>query len=86
MWESVEALRSFVFGTEHLDYLRRRREWFHHMAEAWVALWRIEVGHRPDAAEADEHLRLIRAQGPSPQSFDLKHPFAAPVYDPSSTA
>src|SRR5215211_1575777 len=28
VWESVEALKSFVYKTEHVDFLRRRREWF----------------------------------------------------------
>src|SRR6185503_6091840 len=28
VWESVEALRAFMYRTAHLDFLRRRREWF----------------------------------------------------------
>jgi len=39
VWESVEALGEFVFGSGHLDVLRRRREWFEKMATAYVALW-----------------------------------------------
>ena len=28
VWETVEALRAFAYRTTHVEYLRRRREWF----------------------------------------------------------
>src|SRR5689334_10396994 len=28
VWESVEALRTFVYRSVHLEPMRRRREWF----------------------------------------------------------
>jgi len=34
VWDSVEALREFVFRSEHSAYLRRRFEWFGKLAEA----------------------------------------------------
>ena len=34
VWDSVEALREFVFRSEHAGYLRRRSEWFEKLAEA----------------------------------------------------
>jgi hypothetical protein len=55
-WESLHALASFVFESEHVNYLRRRRDWFHRMSEPWVALWWVKAGHRPDSEEADEPL------------------------------
>ena len=30
VWESVEALRDYIYRSPHLDYMRRRREWFDH--------------------------------------------------------
>ena len=30
VWTSVEALRTYVYRTVHLESLRRRQEWFHH--------------------------------------------------------
>src|ERR687885_807813 len=31
VWESLEALRTFVYASRHLDVMRRRREWFQRM-------------------------------------------------------
>src|SRR5438034_10821804 len=44
VWESIEALGEFVFASRHLDVLRRRRDWFEKMAEAYLALWWIPAG------------------------------------------
>ena len=38
VWASLEALRGFVYATRHLDVMRRRREWFHRMADPYLAL------------------------------------------------
>src|SRR6201996_5248383 len=37
-WESVEALAAYVYGDAHRAVLRRRREWFEQMKDAYVAL------------------------------------------------
>src|SRR5690348_1256667 len=47
VWESVEALASFVYGDAHRAVLRRRREWFERMAEMYAAVWWIPRGHIP---------------------------------------
>src|SRR6266487_3939413 len=39
VWESVEALAAFVYSDTHRSVLRRRREWFQPMAEAYTAMW-----------------------------------------------
>lgn len=85
VWESIEALRAFVLESEHLRYLRRRREWFHHMAEASTVLWWIDAGHRPDSREADARLRRLREHGPTADAFDLRHPFVPPLAEPTAT-
>src|SRR5438094_9735846 len=38
VWESREQLWDFVYRTEHLDFLRRRREWFQKLAEPYLVL------------------------------------------------
>src|SRR5271170_4480432 len=38
VWESVEALAAYVYSDIHRQVLRRRRQWFERMAEAYVAL------------------------------------------------
>ena len=43
VWESVEALAAYVYSDTHRHVLRRRREWFTRMAEAYAAMRRITV-------------------------------------------
>ena len=79
VWESVEALRQFVYGNrDHRDAMRRRREWFHKMAELFVVLWWIPAGHIPTVKEAEERLTLLRAVGPSPDAFTFRQHFSPP--------
>jgi hypothetical protein len=80
VWESREALWNFVYRSPHLDLLRRRREWFHRVAEPYTLMWWVPDGHRPSLAESMERLRLIRAQGPGPDAFTFKE-----FYEPGSS-
>jgi hypothetical protein len=78
LWESLETLWAFTYASRHLDMLRRRREWFHRMADAHLALWWVQAGHIPTVAEAVARLELLRRRGPSPDAFTLREPFPAP--------
>jgi hypothetical protein len=69
VWESVDALRAFVFKTEHVDFLRRRREWFTPYEGAYLALWWVPDGHIPSVEEAMERLAHIGEHGPSEYAF-----------------
>src|SRR5882672_8378660 len=65
VWRDIEALHKYVYSTEHLEIMRRRREWFQRMNEAYLVLWWIRTGHRPTIAEALDKLALLRSRGPS---------------------
>jgi hypothetical protein len=83
VWASLEALRGFVFESRaHVDVLRRRREWFERMAEAFTALWWVPQGHLPSVAEAEERLALLRSLGPSDLAFTFKRHFPPPTEAP----
>ncbi|MGZ5361671.1 MAG: DUF3291 domain-containing protein, partial [Solirubrobacterales bacterium] len=56
VWESVNALWSFIYDGGHLDVLRRRREWFSRVAEAHQALWWVPAGSVPSVGYAEERL------------------------------
>jgi hypothetical protein len=58
VWESIEALRAFTYGRDglHAPVMARRREWFHHMEQPYLALWWVPAGHIPEPAEAVERL------------------------------
>jgi hypothetical protein len=70
VWESLEALRAFVYRDHaHLAVLRRRREWFHKHAQAFQVLWWIPDGHIPTVTEAEERLDTPQRHGATPEAF-----------------
>jgi hypothetical protein len=85
VWESLDALRGFVYRLpDHVEVLRRRREFFARSHEDTVALWWIPAGSIPTVAEAEERLTLLRALGPSPDYFTFKRFFPPPGESPSA--
>ncbi len=78
VWESLEALREFVYGNDHRELLKARAQWFHKSQTPHLVLWWIPAGHTPGLAEAKEKLALLQAQGPGEQAFDFRHAPAAP--------
>jgi hypothetical protein len=78
VWESVEALRAYVYGEAHVAVLRRRREWFARLGEPETALWWVPAGHTPPVAEAQERLVHLRRHGPTARAFTLRDPAPAP--------
>jgi heme-degrading monooxygenase HmoA len=79
VWESLEALREFVYrGEAHRAVLRRRRDWFAQLGEMHTALWWVEAGHRPTVLEAEERLDALRRLGPTPEAFTFQRAFPPP--------
>jgi len=78
VWENVEALHDFAFKSAHVDILRRRREWFERIAEAYAVLWWIPRDHRPPVSEAAERMAHLKAYGPTAQAFTFKDVFLPP--------
>jgi hypothetical protein len=78
VWESAEALAAFVYSDIHRQVLRRRREWFGQMTEAYTALWWIRLGTIPSTIEAEQRVRHLRAHGPAPDAFTLRTHFPPP--------
>ncbi len=75
VWQSVEALRAFAFKSPHLEYLRRRREWFVPFGDVYAVNWWVPAGHRPSVFEARERLERLRGHGSTPSAFTLREPF-----------
>lgn len=78
VWEDAESLSRFVFKSSHTEFLRRRREWFQRMADAYLVLWWVPIGHRPAIEEALARLALLRANGPTPEAFTFHAAFPPP--------
>ena len=58
--------------------MRRRKEWFERMAQAYLVLWWVPRGHRPTIVEAKQRLDLLRADGPTPRAFTFRNAFLPP--------
>ncbi len=72
VWENLDALKDFMFKTHHIDFLKRKKEWFVPMDEDSYLLWYVPEGHIPTLAEAMEKLEYLRQNGESPQAFSMK--------------
>src|SRR5579864_7916125 len=86
VWESIDAWANFVYRSGHADVMKRRREWFDRIAEAYQCMWWIPVGHIPTVAEAEERLAHLRRYGPTPFAFTHRARFepegATPLENP----
>lgn len=79
VWRDVASLKAYVYDSAHVGFMRRRREWFELMREAYLVLWWVPRGHRPDIAEAIAKLELLKAKGPGPEAFTFAQPFPPPA-------
>lgn len=75
VWESVEALRAYVYRSAHVELLRQKQDWFDKFAGVYVALWWVPAGHRPSVDEAKKRLAHLEAHGPSPFAFSFRNVF-----------
>ncbi|MCW2595685.1 MAG: hypothetical protein JWP39_1573 [Jatrophihabitans sp.] len=78
VWTDVETLTAFVFGPMHREIMKRRREFFVPMREAYTACWWVPSGQRPTTDDAEDRIRHLRQHGATPYSFTLRQPFPAP--------
>jgi hypothetical protein len=78
VWKSADSLNKYVYESAHVEIMRRRKEWFERMREAYVVLWWVSKGHRPAASEAIARLELLRKNGPTKDAFTLRKAFLPP--------
>jgi hypothetical protein len=67
-----------MFKSNHLHFLKRKKEWFETAEQANYALWWVPVGHRPSIEEAKVKLAMLRKEGDSIAAFSFKNVFASP--------
>jgi hypothetical protein len=78
VWRDVESLLQFVYHSSHTEIMRRRREWFERIGEAYLVLWWVPRGHRPTVTEAIARLEHLRRHGPHAEAFTFRQTFPAP--------
>ena len=79
VWESVDALREYVYKSAHSGVLRDRKRWFEKFDGPYLVLWWVPAGHIPSTEEAKERLDYLREHGDSPFAFSFKNVFPAPA-------
>jgi hypothetical protein len=75
VWSSVGALADFTYRSGHVEFLRRRREFFETPTLPILCLWWIPEGVVPTVDEALARLEHLRAHGPSPVAFTFRRRF-----------
>ena len=80
VWQDPESLQAFVYRSDHVGVMRRRREWFE-KTDLYLVLWWVPRGHRPAVEEGIKRLKLLRSRGPGPDAFTFGRLFPAPGSD-----
>ncbi len=80
VWDSLESLAAFVYTGLHATVMRRRRDWFEQLAEAYQVLWWIPAGTIPTVPDAEARLGRLREQGPTADAFTTQRAFGPPVH------
>jgi hypothetical protein len=75
VWESIDALADFTYRSAHVEFLRRRREFFEAPTDAILCLWWIPEGTIPTVEDAIARLEHLRVHGPTPRAFTFRHRF-----------
>lgn len=73
VWESLEALESYVYRSGHVEAVRSRGDWFEAMSKPSFVLWWISAGHIPGVEEARERFSLLWQNGPTPEAFTFSN-------------
>ena len=75
VWETIEALRSYVYRTAHVEVLRQRESWFEKFAGTYLALWWVPAGHVPGIDEARKRIAHLEKHGPTEFAFHFRTTF-----------
>src|SRR6266478_1750200 len=75
VWKSLEALRDYIYRSDHAGPLRNRGEWFERLESPILVLWWIPAGPLPSIEDAKVRLALLKLQGPTAEAFTFRAPF-----------
>ncbi len=60
VWQSIELLEKFMYQTLHVEFLKRRKEWFHTFGKLYTAMWWIPEGQFPSIQEQRKSWLICR--------------------------
>lgn len=78
VWRDHASLRDYVYRTEHVEFLKRRREWFATPPSPALVLWWTPAGERPAVEEGLRRLARLAEAGPCVEAFSFARTFPMP--------
>lgn len=75
VWESIEALESYVYRSGHIEAVRNRAQWFEKPTKSPFVLWWVAAGHRPSIKEVKLRFDLLWNSGPCADAFTFRTRF-----------
>ncbi len=78
VWETLNDLKAFVYQSEHLKIMQKRRSWFERMSTPNLVLWWLPRGVIPTIEDARSKLKDLSKHGETPRAFTFAKPFSSP--------
>ena len=75
VWESIEALESYVYKSGHVNAVQKRSEWFERPTRSPFVLWWVEAGTIPTIQDGKSRLEKLWEHGPTGEAFTFRHRF-----------
>ena len=80
VWETVAALRDFVYRSGHLEVFLKRANWFEPMKTPHMALWWSPENDFPSADNCKTRLDYLTQNGDSAFAFSFRNIFEPPTH------
>jgi Domain of unknown function (DUF3291) len=68
VWETIDALKDYVYRSAHAELLRQRHDWFEKFTRLYAALWWVPIGPIPSVDEAKKRLAHLDKHGSTQNS------------------
>ena len=69
VWTDAKALENYVFKTVHVQFYKRKEEFFALMEKPHMVFWYVAEGHQPSLSEAMDRLEDYENSGASERAF-----------------
>lgn len=79
VWESAEALYTYVYRSQHAQMMKSRKDWFGEMDGPTYALWWLPADELPTLEEGKRRIAHLASHGPTADAFTFKEPFPNPA-------
>ena len=69
VWTDAKALENYVFKTVHVQFYKRKEEFFALMEKPHMVFWNVSEDHQPTLTEAMDRLEDYEKNGASERAF-----------------